>query len=103
MSSRHQFKKLRLIHAIASKKKPTKQAGNDENGGESANNDVDVDDANDDAICEATSPKSEAPPRSITPMELEDGRSVKSHHCNPVSMSGDPGAMLSIFATGKVN
>ena len=101
MSSRHQFKKLRLIHAIASKKKPTKQAGNDENGGGDANNDVD--DENDDAICEATSPKSEAPPRSITPMELEDGRSVKSHHCNPVSMSGDPGAMLSIFATGKVN
>ena len=86
MSTLVQFKKLRLIHAIATKKKSGKQAGNDDtcDGASDAN---DGNDGNVDvAVSAMASPKSEAGARSMTPMELEDGRSLRSQHCNQVKL-----------------
>jgi hypothetical protein len=83
---------LRLIHAIASKKKGTKVADND--GDNDAEDDIavappspNVGDRDADRSS-LTSPKSDAAAaRSITPMELEDGRSFRSQQCIQVVTS----------------
>jgi hypothetical protein len=97
---RVQFKKLRLIHAIATKKKPSKQTG------ESGLTDPDaIDVAPIDGLAQIVPSTSQmSSPKSVrsqpsTPMELEDGQALKaaiSHHCTQVIMGGASGTIPSI-------
>ena len=91
---RVQFKKLRLIHAIATKKKPSKQTGESGMTDPDAIDVVPPDDVTGMAPVVAStsllsSPKSVRTQPS-TPMDLEDGQALKaaiSHHCNQVYFS----------------
>ena len=91
--TRRQFKKLRLIHAIA-KKKPSKQVG--ESGGVGGrgsdpdainvapNEDVASSLAAAGVASSLASPRSDFAPSSATPMELEDGQALRTYQSNQV-------------------
>ena len=86
---RVQFKKLRLINAIATKKKPSKQTGD---SGITDPDAIDIAPVNGDATPVVASTSLMSSPKSVrtqpsTPMELEEGQALKaaiSQHCSQV-------------------
>jgi hypothetical protein len=88
--TRGQFKKLRLIHAIA-KKKPSKQVGGSGGTGSDPDaitvappDDAEVASADAEIASQLASPKSDFVPSSATPMELEDGQALRTHQSSQV-------------------